>query len=314
MKNLLPVLAAVILSTASSAFGWAAPGHMIVAAIAYDELSPAECAKLAEIMKGHPEHSRYAGEYRNIPGVPWELFELMVASTYPDAIRDYKNPETHALWHFTDYPLLPPDFPMKPRPEPQNDVVFGIGESVKVAKNAAGDPIERAKMLSFVLHLIGDIHQPLHCETLFNQDFPEPKGDRGGNYAFILVPPDIKEVNLHAFWDDQFGKSQPFGHLPPPEMVAQARKDASAIEKKYPREKLPELKTHTTPESWALESRTAAIHDAWLNGKLPYAKRSKTHLPAPVPPAYAAHALEVSEKRIALAGHRLADALHEILK
>jgi len=53
--------------------------------------------------------------------------------------------------------------------------------------------------LRFITHIIGDIHQPLHSSSLFNDQFPN--GDRGGNDFFINFPENTELNELHKFYD-----------------------------------------------------------------------------------------------------------------
>ncbi len=55
--------------------------------------------------------------------------------------------------------------------------------------------------LCWVLHLTGDVHQPLHTTSLITEQYPLPKGDEGGNKFFIRVTPNSSGINLHSFWD-----------------------------------------------------------------------------------------------------------------
>jgi len=71
----------------------------------------------------------------------------------------------------------PPDSskPLPPRP---NNILTAIPENEKILRTAApGD--KRAIALTWVFHLIGDIHKPLHTVQLFTREYPN--GDRGGN-------------------------------------------------------------------------------------------------------------------------------------
>lgn len=59
--------------------------------------------------------------------------------------------------------------------------------------------MEVAFMARYLIHLIGDLHQPLHCTTYVSGQFP--MGDEGGNLIHIMFEgkPDV----LHYFWDDR---------------------------------------------------------------------------------------------------------------
>lgn len=60
--------------------------------------------------------------------------------------------------------------------------------------------MQKAIFIRYVLHVVGDIHQPLHNTAMFNATYPPPSGDLGGNKQYIY---DLEERNmlLHAFWD-----------------------------------------------------------------------------------------------------------------
>ena len=315
MKWLLPVLALILGLHTPAAYGWSAPGHLISAALAYDELSPEERARVDEVLKSHPKYAIWTAAYpeSGLPDISREKFIVMLAAAYPDEIRNHDNPETFPNWHYIDYPLYPPDFPMKPAPTPGDDVLYGIDRAGNaVAKLLRPeDAVVRAKMLSFVLHLVGDLHQPLHCETLFNEKFLPPEGDRGGNNAFV-VNAEGHRVKLHALWDQLFGPGPQLFRPVPLTMVIASSNNAKRLKELFKRSDLPEIVEHNTAEAWALESRTASIEDVWKRGTIPYSIEGEP-APAPLPEGYEAHAKEVADRRVALAGYRLADRLRTLL-
>ena len=158
---------------------------MIAASFAYDQLTEVERAKFDDILKNHTKFAVWQKQYpeAGLPDLPRGKFYAMLASLYADEIRSHDNPETFSEWHYVDYPLIPPDFPMKPAPTPGNDVLAGIAKSSRAVQRLTKnfDVRTRAKMLSYLLHLVGDVHQPMHCETLFDENFKTPEGDRGGS-------------------------------------------------------------------------------------------------------------------------------------
>lgn len=311
MKSIvLPIVIAICLVAASTpAFAWSGPGHMIVAAWAYKELTPAEQQKLDAILQKHPSFARWQRDFpRNVPGLTMNLYAVMAASLYPDQIRDHNNPATFPNWHFVDYPLRPPTFPFQGAPAPQDDVLFGIGRSEAAIKGAHSTGSDRAVMASFLIHLVGDIHQPLHCATLFNQDFQPPEGDRGGNKVFVRAAAGRAAIKLHSFWDGQLGTGQTADYT----HVRSAVNEASALRAAFPRSGLPELTQHTSPKSWSLESRLHAINDAYLSGNLHYGTTEATAKTLPV--GYSGKAKQLCEHRLALAAYRLADRLKRNLR
>jgi hypothetical protein len=85
------------------------------------------------------------------------------------------------------------------------DPIFGADQNVLTALPEwidllkKGSAIERLEALAFVLHLVGDLHQPLHCAVLINDQFPLdefPEADQGGNLIWFE-----KSGELHALWD-----------------------------------------------------------------------------------------------------------------
>ena len=315
MKWLLAACSILLLPLCPRASAWSAPGHMIVTSLAYDQLTPAERMKFDAILRGHAKYATWKKAYpaTGLPGLPLEKYVALLASHYPDEIRNHDNPETFPEWHYIDYPLLPPDFPMKPAPTPGDDVLTGIEKSAKAVRGLTKvfDVRTRAKMLSFLLHLVGDIHQPLHCETLFDEKLLAPEGDRGGNNVWVK-PPDGRAIKLHAFWDQLFGSSGQLFRPLPFTMILASEHRAKELAPLFPRSALPELATHTTPLSWSLESRALAISDCWRRHDLAYGLTEATA--AVLPADYEEKAHAIANRQVALAGHRLADHLHAVLK
>jgi hypothetical protein len=158
---------------------------------------------------------------------------------------------------------------------------------------------EKAIAVCWILHLVGDIHQPLHCTTYYSKDFPD--GDTGGN-DFL-----IGSTNLHSFWDEILGADHvAFSHL---ESVGTALHRSA----QFQRSKLAELK-ETRPDQWAVESNELAKTSAYRDGILDGANKKQEHdhgslnIP-PLPEGYRQQALNVAQKRVVLAGYRLADKL-----
>lgn len=74
-----------------------------------------------------------------------------------------------------------------------------VNNAVKViSSNINATTAERALFARYLVHVVGDIHQPLHSVALYNSTFPS--GDRGGNSLHVILM-DNKTQNLHAFWD-----------------------------------------------------------------------------------------------------------------
>ena len=153
---------------------------------------------------------------------------------------------------------------------------------------------------------MGDITQPLHCCALVNDDFAAPDGDRGGNLVFVRAGSG-KGVPLHKMWDEATGTSQGF-HA---KLLRGYTNKAVRFADLFQRGDLGELGQNTTPESWARESWRVAVDQAYLQGRLQYGKNAETAVV--LPEGYTKNLKAVAERRVTLAGFRLADLICEVL-
>jgi hypothetical protein len=276
-------------------------GHMVSGAFVYDVLqkeSPETLAKVVALLKKHPEFDRaFAEKLAAVPAEVRDKYLLMLAARWPDDARGNKKYD-HPTWHYINYPFKPAGQPDSVRaPDPPKDNILQ-GFEVNLKKLQHGGQEEQAIALCWLFHLVGDVHQPLHTTALFTTDYPE--GDKGGNLVFIRVEADGKPINLHFFWDGLLLGSMRF---------QDARNVATKLRARpeFARDKLAELK-ETAFEKWArTEGFELARHAVYLNGKL---RGSTTPEVAPVlPEGYTKKAKALAERRMALAGYRLADFL-----
>ncbi len=160
-----------------------------------------------------------------------------------------------------------------------------------LASSKAG-PGLKSYDLSWLIHLVGDVHQPLHATSRFTADLPH--GDVGGNKVALCSPLPCRD-ELHAFWDDAIGRDE--GTAP---AIARAATIAAAPAA---------LARVTSVATWIRESVDAAKADVYVApigaaGLGPYA----------VDDAYRARAKDVATQRIALAGARLARLVRTALQ
>jgi hypothetical protein len=317
----LALLIALLPATAARA--WIDTGHKIIAMMTWDDLTPAARAKVTEILKRHPQYERVlmAGQPANLAPEEAARHAFAVAATWPDLLRSPANPMHtlyhHPNWHYIDIPFVvdhqplpatPATQPAK-QPGPQN-VVEALTQSVAELKDPAIVGADQAIALCWTLHLVGDIHQPMHAVTMVSPEFPD--GDQGGNAIIVLRdPPYIdSKVRLHLLWDELPGEFQSEnidGYLAAglrndPRFSRAALKDALAV-KDF--------------AAWAQESHELAVKDAYLNGTLPFAKthepKGEARTPIPgVPAGYMQNAEQVALRQMALAAYRTADLLNAI--
>jgi len=184
------------------AWAWNAAGHRIVAAIAWEELSPAARQQIADLLAAHPDHERWRKHGPEDPG----RTAFIEAGCWPDEIRrdprfydEEENAPTppfpgmadtarHRRWHYLDLPL-------------HGGKNTGKGELQRqlprllAALGNRTDEHERLYALPWVIHLIADVHQPLHVAS---------QAGEGGTQHFIADPfsSRLPENNLHRWWDD----------------------------------------------------------------------------------------------------------------
>jgi len=283
----------------NSVKAWGGAGHQLIAAEAYRQLSAQTKAQVIEVLKAHPDYNKWAQAYRPNANFDQFAYIFMRCSTWPDEIRRTGNQYDHPDWHFIDYPLRPPNFTFEQDARPNDDVLFGIAEAEKTLSDPNAAPELRGVMMSYLVHLIGDEHQPLHCESYFTSDYPN--GDKGGNDFYVR--PGQRVVGLHSIWDGLLGTA-----INPRMQWNYAIK----LQTKFPPNSLPELTEHATPKAWSLESRELAIDVGYLRGDL---KGGVSRDDAPsLPPDYLKNAKACAERQGALAGYRLAAEIEEYLK
>jgi len=192
-------------------------------------------------------------------------------------------------------------------PEPVN-VLTAMAENESVVKQE-NEPERKAVALAWLFHLVGDIHQPLHAAQIFAVDYP--KGDRGGNQICVRVTQSGQPMPLHRFWDGVITSSSNLTRLRNEAMALRNRQELQ-------RRQLTEL-ADTDFESWAKESFEIATKIASRNsGRIGIPKGGNIDCTmvaaAPVlPVGYVVSASQISDRRIILAGYRLADLLRRFV-
>mmetsp|Transcript_14558 Transcript_14558/g.14511 ORF Transcript_14558/g.14511 Transcript_14558/m.14511 type:complete len:193 (+) Transcript_14558:365-943(+) len=174
-------------------------------------------------------------------------------------------------------------------------------------KNAKGDAalIGKSICMRFIIHIVGDIHQPLHTATYFSELFP--KGDLGGNLFEIFYPLKHSLKKLHTFWDACANKYSASIKVPLTDAHYEKLQGYSAnITEVWPRSALKsELKVKSF-EDWCKESGKLAKEVAYDNLNL--------HSGDTITQEYDDKARDVIDKQLALGGYRLADSLKTLLK
>jgi hypothetical protein len=310
-RRFLLVFAALFLALACrTALAWNSIGHMSVAWVAYQKLSPAEKARVATLLKLNPYYQKWLSYIP--PGasdIDRDMYVFMMAATWPDEIKamgshyfgtdtpprselvslntGYNDHGAHKYWHFVDTPLGGDPANLTPLSVPtatQKITAFRAALASKIP-----DPLKSYDLV-WLIHLVGDVHQPLHCVTRVSS--ANPKGDLGGN--LVLVTGSSKE--LHLFWDGALGEGDTKNFMT-------AVKIAAALPDPDPL-----LVSDDKEDDWAAESYKLAASAVYVDpvgaGLGPFTMNE----------AYTANAQQIAKQRVALAGARLANLLKQALQ
>lgn len=281
---------------------WHARGHMLVAAIAWDNLDKSSQKSITEILKSHPEFSRrWESEYDDHQNdVSLGKFLMMQASVWPDQIKTRNHPDnqySRTHWHYITYEMRKTTGDSGTimtntnlEPNKRGDVLTAIERARWMISIPSTPTEEKAVFLSWLIHLIGDIHQPLHCATLFNET-DLLNGDNGGNQIYIR--PNSVGVKLHSFWDGLPGSS---------DNIRTTANEAKVIVRKNPKSGFDQVEVNN-PRAWSNESLNFAVMSVHLNGQL-IVTTDKENASKP-PEDYTKNAKRTALQLVALAGYRL---------
>jgi hypothetical protein len=254
------------------------------------------------VLKAHPFFNQWVNEFLAVNNVEFGEFLFMKASTWPDDIRESGNPNDHPEWHYITYKI---SFPNGHDKTPQNDddnILTAMEECMETISDATSSYLLKSISLCWMIHLAGDIHQPLHCGSVFSSAFPPPDGDRGGNKIFVKVKSGNSAVKLHSYWDGLLGSSDNY---------RTAKYQAIQLMSAHPSASFPEVNTLAF-ETWSFESFDLAVSVAHKNGTIAALNGIKKKTTAPLIPNatdYTTEAKQTGEKRVVLAGYRLAKVL-----
>lgn len=149
-------------------FAWGPEGHRLVARMAQDRLTPAAAARVQATL------------------LPGETIASM--ASWADVVRPMRK-ETEP-WHFVNIEISSSGLDMKRDCPPAGCIIRAIEESRERWRDPGLSPTERREALLFLVHFVGDLHEPLHCSD---------NHDRGGND--VMVEFEGARMNLHQVWD-----------------------------------------------------------------------------------------------------------------
>jgi hypothetical protein len=316
MKRTLILLAGTFF--AFPAFCWNHTGHKVVAELAWRDLSAGQRKAAGDLLRQHPHYALLLAT--NVPaGVDTNEWAFLNAAVWPDMVRPARGEDREkpaeitkyhrSPWHYINIPYVWPSDSSKISASsfttPPTNILWALSNQLDVLRDPKASAPDRAVSLCWVLHLVGDLHQPLHAATMLSEKFP--RGDMGGNS--LGVHDGHAPLNLHSFWDQILGDSDTY-------IGITLLSDIIVFASQNEPTKMSEYKHDKTIGSWADESFAAAIAFAYDEGHLQFvdARDSQSgkvraadvpHLKA----TYIINANDVSRRRISLAGKRLGDLL-----
>jgi hypothetical protein len=262
------VVALLATSATSPALAWGPVGHRIAGDLAEPKLCPAARAEVKSLGAGE------------------SLAEL---GTWADQIRDEPKWKSSHPWHYMNIADLRPGAGLadaraaidKFVHPPEGDVLEALSRYSRVLADRKKPRDERAEALRFVVHLVVDIHQPLHVGRA---------SDHGGNDVEVRAG-NTGPVSLHHFWDSE---------------VLPSRGPSAKLEQRLQAQlaALPAERANDPPAEWAAESLAlrAAV----------YGFRPEAQGFATLDDSYVHSAQKIADERLVLAAARLAATLSTI--
>ena len=312
------------------AWAWNSIGHMTVAKRAYDELDDGSRKRALEILQKHPHYDEFLAKDRPLD-VPLGEWVFVRAATWPDWVRPRKNDSRGERVtkfhrgddHFTNLPFIKSadaaafaGKTLGPDPD-KHDIVCALKQRAAELQSRESATEDKAVALCWFLHLVGDIHQPLHCVALYSPQFEH--GDLGGNMVAVTV--NGNGISLHSYWDELLGEdAHPTDdgaqhQLKLYQLAKQAAETLKAPQ--YARDKFSELSGDHSFAIWSQESFEAAKSTGYLNGEMTTAPfnpdKSIPDTAYKIETEYSTAASAVAQRRAALAGWRLASRLVRLL-
>ena len=277
-------------------------GHMIIAAIAWDHLTPAKRARAIRLIRLNPNYSTWV---HGVAAADRDRVAFMHAATWPDEIRSqhgyrddgitpphsaqatqnigYTDMFQHRYWHFENL-AFSTDGTATHEPESPNAETQIRTFTAALGAPSTSDNV-RSYDLVWLMHLVGDVHQPLHATARFSAATPD--GDGGGNLVRVCDP---NCHSLHSFWDGTMG--------PPGEPTAAEISEVAAVPVQAAQAQI------SDPRSWLVESSTLSQSRVYVSPVGP------GRGPFTITPTYQHDARKLSKERMALAGVRLANLLN----
>lgn len=278
------ILLSLLVLPTTAAFGWGDAGHHIVAMIAMKRLAQPLKDKIDAILQDEDpcDHDGSA------------TLKTTCAATWADWSRNNTHTATYN-WHFVDIKLSHPTYDAAHDCAPTNQAtkgkcgLYGLDHSLKILRNETTDPkITRAQALMFVMHVVGDLHQPLHTVK-----------DGGGGNAHKVEYFDVS-TDMHKVWDTKILESRMLQLHESEEQYAEVL--GGDVDASF---------EQGEPVDWLNATHTIAIEDAY--GWRDKSKKTSDGRPW-LRSAYYKHNWPIVDRQLQRGGARLAKILTDALQ
>ena len=310
----------------ASASAWWDSGHRLVALVAWSRMDTATRVRVLKLLGQHPQVNKHFTPPDELRDQSMRnQWVISQAAVWSDLVR--KTDRDRPTWHYINRPLFLSDDArrlLEPRLKVNLSTVVPPAASLatqelnviqaitlcrrRLAARDAGDA-ERAVCVTWLCHMVGDVHQPCHSTASFTAK-RFPLGDRGGND--VPIQGRKKTINLHMYWDGQFGGGRSLsGDLVRRAAVLLADRKLVAAGRRAEKQ--------LQAEAWVSESHRLAQQVVYSPKILAAIRRGEADAEKEIPAvalsrAYAKQAQAVSRQRVVEAGFRLARVLKEAVK
>ncbi|WGL59093.1 S1/P1 nuclease [Pigmentibacter sp. JX0631] len=288
--NVFAIITCVNFLSMNKSFAFWDQSHQLIAGIAEQKISEKtktevnRLLKIAIITPGSEELARNSST-------------MDTAASWADNIKSYKDSESYSTCHYTDVPLtkemigrdINEDEAMAKLKEAvaknNYNSVNCLKSSIKTLITNSESDIKKAIALRMVLHIVGDIGQPLHSAELVSGNFV----DAGGNNIKLDKPVSITNIdgtsstanNMHKLWDSSLNVYLQFAYDPErtkkgiytAEEMNATKNDSISITKNkefyFLTHCLENSLAENSIEGWVLDSYKTAIKNVYTDIKLP---------------------------------------------
>jgi hypothetical protein len=309
------------------AAAWSAAGHRILANIAFDRLDPLIRSNVVNTLRKHEDFAarfadRMPEEIREGTPEDQERWIFLQASIWPDLIRSVPK-YNKGTWHYINIPFYLSNLDQAAlgdvvKPNVSMDLAMPLSDeardrlncvqAVKLAmlslRDAGTTDEQKAVYYCWVMHIVGDGHQPLHSVGLISRGrFNTSEGDRGGNGIHVE-----QGRNLHSFWDGLLGGNQSLTEIRKRTAEILGNEECKSAGEKAARQ--------LAPESWIQESHQLAKSFVYHKSILDEVAAREASPDQPLasvdlPLQYRQDAGRLAQRRVAEAGYRLAEVIKQ---